>query len=89
MKKEEVRTKVIDIVAEGFGREIEKDKITEETKLNEDLKFDELDMVEFVMSLEEMLGMEIPDEDYDKYFYGHTVGSVIDYIVEKTKERTE
>lgn len=85
MKKEEVKLEVIGIIVESY--QVSRDKITEDSFLEKDLKFDELDMVEFVMTLEEVLGIEIPDEDGDKHFYGHTVGSVIDYIVEKTKDR--
>ena len=45
-----------------------------------DLDADSLDLVEFVMALEEEFGIEIPDEDAEKIL---TVGKALDYIKEK------
>ncbi len=87
MKKEEVTIIVINAILDQVGKQ--ETEITEEAKLNEDLKMDELNMVEFVMALEETIGLEIDDEACDKHFQGQTVGSVIDYIVEQIKERGE
>lgn len=84
MDREAVKTKVIEIIS---GQSIvEKDKITEETSLD-DLKLDDLDKVEIIMYLEEEIGLEIPDEDVDKHFEGHNVKSVIDYITDRVKDR--
>ena len=88
MKKEDVKKVVMEAV-KIFSEQKPNVDITEETNLVGDLNFDELNMVEFVMNLEETIGMEIDDDDMEKYFNGQTVGSVIDYIAEKTKLREE
>jgi acyl carrier protein len=84
MEEVRVREHVIRILSEDS-----KIPITRKTRFRKDLKFDELDMVEFVMNLEETIGMEIPDEDVDKHFENKDVESVIRYIVEQTKHREE
>lgn len=55
-------------------------EITEDTRFNEDLEADSLDLFELVMAFEEEYGVEIPSEDLDKL---KTVGSVIDYMKAK------
>ncbi len=64
MKIEELKTKVITIIAEQLGKKVE--EIKPELKIVDDLKVDDLDCVEIVMTLEEDFGIEIPDEDLDK-----------------------
>ena len=56
---------------------IPEDRITEESRLIDDLKADSLDVVELVMGLEERYGIEIPDEDLPTI---KTVGDIIRYI---------
>jgi len=50
------------------------EQITADMKLMDDLSFDDLDMVELAMALEEEFGIEIPDEDCEKW---KTVGDVV------------
>lgn len=59
---------------------IPEDRITEESRLIDDLKADSLDVVELVMGLEERYGIEIPDEDLPTI---KTVGDIIRYIESK------
>jgi len=58
------------------------EKVTEQTKIVEDLGYDSLDTVEMLMSLEEQLNIAIPDEDAMNL---KTLGDVADYI-EKLQE---
>jgi acyl carrier protein len=53
------------------------EKVTEQTKIVEDLGYDSLDTVEMLMSLEEQLNIAIPDEDAMNL---KTLGDVADYI---------
>lgn len=53
--------KIIEILAEQLN--IDKSKITEETRIIEDLGADSLDMVELLMTLEEEHGISISNED--------------------------
>lgn len=59
---------------------IPEDRITETSRLIDDLKADSLDVVELVMGLEERYGIDIPDEDLPSI---KTVGDIIRYIESK------
>lgn len=59
---------------------IPEERITEASRLIDDLKADSLDVVELVMGLEERYGIEIPDEDLPSI---KTVGDIIRYIESK------
>ena len=53
--------KVKSLIASQLG--ISEDKITEDSRLVEDLGADSLDTVEMLMTLEEEFGIAIPDEE--------------------------
>ena len=55
--------------------------VTLETSFVNDLGADSLDIVEFVMELEDAFDVSIPDEDVQKM---QTVGDVVNYIKENT-----
>lgn len=61
--KEDIRNKVIDIVATKLG--IDKERVAKSNSF-EDLGADSLDMVEIVMKFEEVFSIEINDEDAEK-----------------------
>lgn len=61
--------------------DVEKDTITMETNIMEDLGADSLDVVDMLMSLEDEFDVEIPDEEIEKM---RTVGEVVAYIEENT-----
>ena len=46
------------------------DKITKEAKFADDLDADSLDLVELVMTIEDELKIEIPDDDIDALGFG-------------------
>jgi len=71
---------VKEIIQDKLG--VEESKITREASFIDDLGADSLDTVELIMQMEEEFGMEIPDEEAEKLT---TVGSVVDYIDEKTE----
>lgn len=60
---DEIREKVIDLIENQSG--VDRNLIVGSAKFAEDLQFDSLDGVEFIMSIEEMLGFEISDEEAD------------------------
>lgn len=66
-----------EIVAEQL--EIDAETITAETRLNEDLNADSLDVVEMLMALEDEFGVDIPDEEIEKM---KTIGDVVNFIQE-------
>lgn len=53
------------------------DEITEESKFIDDLGADSLDVVQIVMQLEEVFGIQIPDEALEKI---ETVGDAVKQI---------
>jgi acyl carrier protein len=55
-----------------------------ETRLEEDLEADSLDLVELAMSLEEELSLEIPDEELEGI---RTVGDAVDFVAERVAAR--
>lgn len=62
-------------LAEQF--EMELDSITMDTNLIDDLGADSLDVVELIMSLEDMYGIAINDEDAAQLF---TVRRIVEYL---------
>ena len=80
MTEEEIFTKIRDILADNF--EVDKDKITKETNFTNDLDADSIDIVEFILQLEDEFGSEISDEDAEKI---KTVGDAVNYIAAHQK----
>ncbi len=52
----------------------------------EDLGADSLDLIELQMALEEEFGIEIPDEDAEKFV---TIGDMVKYVEEKTSGKRQ
>lgn len=70
---------VRDALAHQF--EVDPETITMNTNLVDDLGADSLDVVELIMSLEDIFGISISDEDAAQLY---TVGRIVDYL-EKLK----
>ncbi|GEO44395.1 acyl carrier protein [Companilactobacillus alimentarius] len=75
MTKQEVFDKINSLIADKF--EVEPSTITRETSFTKDLDADSIDLVEFVLELEDAFGSEIPDDDAEKIT---TVDEAVDYI---------
>ena len=75
MTEEEIFNKIAGMIAENF--EVDQASITKDTNFNEDLDADSIDLVEFILQLEDEFGSEIPDEDAEKI---KTVGDAVAYI---------
>lgn len=67
--------KVAKMIIERFG--VDETKVTRELTIQNDLGADSLDIVELVMELEDVFGVQISDEDAEKII---TVGDAVDYI---------
>ena len=74
-----VEEKVKDIIAEELG--VEREKLTAEASVMEDLGADSLDTVELVMAFEKEFDIDIPDEEAEKL---RTVGDALKYLHDKT-----
>ncbi|GAJ25288.1 acyl carrier protein [Liquorilactobacillus sucicola DSM 21376 = JCM 15457] len=75
MTEKEIFDKIAKIIHERF--ELDLSKITPNLTFASDLDADSIDIVEFVLELEDTFGAEIPDEDAEKL---QTVGDVVNYI---------
>ncbi|KRL07720.1 MAG: acyl carrier protein [Liquorilactobacillus hordei] len=75
MTEKEIYDKIVKIINERF--EVEEGKVTPELNFSTDLNADSIDIVEFVLELEDTFSAEIPDEDAEKLF---TVADAVKYI---------
>lgn len=73
--------KVKRVIVEQLG--VEEEKVTSESGFLDDLGADSLDVVEFILALEEEFGIEIPEEDVEKIV---TVGDVVEYIMDNLEQ---
>lgn len=76
----DLQKKVVDIIANQLG--VEKEIITAEANVVDDLGADSLDVVELVMALEEAFDLEIPDEDAEKI---RLVKDIFSYLEQHSK----
>ena len=67
--------KVREALAEQF--DIDKETISMDTNVIEDLGADSLDLVELIMSLEDEFGISISDEQAQQLY---TVSRIVDYL---------
>lgn len=67
-----VASRVLKIAQREFGADI---RLTDD--INDDLKVDSLDRIEFGMAIEESFGIEI---DYAAFFTWRTLNDVVEYL---------
>lgn len=78
MERQEVEERVRKVMAEQLARELE--EVTMESRFEEDLDADSLDLVEAVLALEEELDVKIPEEEMEGV---KTVGQAVDLVMAK------
>ena len=66
---------VRDLVVEQLG--VDADMVQMHTNLMKDLEADSLDAVEIILGVEEAYGLDIPDEDAEKF---ETVKDLVEYV---------
>ena len=79
-----VEERVIDILSDQLG--IDKEEVKIDKKLVEELEAGQADLIEIVLWLEEEFGIDIPDDEADKFA---TVKDIVDYMVEVNKKSGE
>ncbi len=77
-----VTEKVKAMIVEQLG--VSEAEVVPEAKFIDDLGADSLDIVELIMALEDVYGIEIPDEDAEKM---ETVGDAIKYIEQRLADK--
>ena len=75
MARDKAFEQIRDILAEQLG--VDAGEITEESRFQEDLNADSLDLVELIMEMEDRFKVKIPDEEAEKI---STVGEAVDYV---------
>ncbi len=78
MSREEVLTKLKEIIVDIISDEEVIKKINEDTRLVEDLGFDSLNMLMMAMGIEESFNVPIQEMNSDTF---KSVKDVIDYII--------
>ena len=78
MSREEILEKVRELIADKLG--VDKDEVTEEASLIDDLGADSLDLVDLVMVFEEEFDVKIEDDELENI---KTVRDVVDGIMSK------
>lgn len=68
------------IIAEQL--KVDESEITMDTHLMKDLEADSIDAVEIIILIEEKYGIEIPDEDAEKF---QLVGDLVRYVESRVK----
>ena len=64
-----------DIVVEQLG--VDADMVQMDTNLMKDVEADSLDAVEIILGVEEAFGLDIPDEEAEKF---ETVKDLVEYV---------
>ena len=66
-------------IREELAKQFKRDKesITLEATLSEDLRADSLDVMELLMTMEDNYGVVVPDEDIINF---QTVGDIVEYV---------
>ena len=67
--------KIKEIIIEQL--DVDESAVTLETHIMKDLEADSLHAVEIIMAIEEEYGIEIPDEEAEKF---QTVGDLVTYV---------
>lgn len=75
---EEIQAKVRKILAENLS--VPEDTVTMDSRFQEDLDADSLDLVEAVLALEEEFGVTIPEEEMEDV---KTVGEALNVVMAK------
>ena len=64
MSEKEIYAKIVEIIQEHDSSKLH---VTPELNLKEELGVDSVDLMEFIINLEEAFDIEIPDEDMDNF----------------------
>ena len=80
MQEQEIFESLKKMISDQFG--VDEELIKKESSFMEDLAADSLDIVEFIMNIEEKFGVKISDDDIETF---NNVGDVVQYILDNKK----
>ncbi|MGT2930511.1 acyl carrier protein [Streptococcus dentasini] len=81
MTRSEIFAKISQMIKEQMH--LESLEVTEETSFKDELGVDSIDLMEFVVNLEDEFAIEIPDDDIEDMT---TLGNMLDYLTTKVGE---
>lgn len=81
MNKEEIE-KIIFSSLKQIAPDTEPSKLSPDENIRETLGIDSFDFLHFIISLDEKLNLEIPEQDYGKI---NTLSSLMSYLTRKMK----
>ena len=82
MTEEELKIIVADILKQ-IAPDTDPVKLLPDDNIREKLEIDSFDALQFIVALDEKLGVETPEQDYGKIT---TMRTLVDYILEKKKQ---
>jgi len=83
MNEEEIKNIIFQLLKK-IAPDTEPSELKPDENIREVLNIDSFDSLQFIVSLNEKLGIEIPEEDYGKI---STLKSLINYLLEKLKSQ--
>jgi acyl carrier protein len=81
MTEEEIK-KIIFQLLKRIAPDTEPSELKPDEKFRETLNIDSFDALQFIVALDEKLGIEIPEQDYGKIT---TLKTLVSYILDKKK----
>ena len=63
MTEQEIYERIVEIIQESRGKEFQ---VSQTLSLKDDLQADSVDLMEFILTVEDEFGIEISDEDIDE-----------------------
>ncbi len=85
MKEEELREGVLSSLS-GIAPEIDVSEIEPDVDLREQFDIDSMDLLNFIIALHEMAGVDIPESDYTKLA---TLDGCVEYLGAKIRAQRE
>ena len=82
MTEEELKIIIADILKQ-IAPDTDPAKLLPDDNIREKLEIDSFDALQFIVALDEKLGVETPEQDYGKIT---TMRTLVDYILEKKKQ---
>jgi len=79
MNKEDIKKTIIKEIV-NIAPDIEEDEIEENENIQESLEIDSFDFLKILTALNEDLGVEVPESDYDKV---KTVNKMAEYFAQR------
>ena len=68
MTEQEIYERIVEIIQESRGEGFQ---VSQTLSLKDDLQADSVDLMEFILTVEDEFGIEISDEDIDAVSYTH------------------